>query len=104
MITKTYFFVAFRSEKENRKERNGKTAIFRIIEYVSGAGDVAEIVTDDDFACVGAEHAFTEHKYPVYKMSRRSLIKAMINGMPVRCDELTINNGSSDPRVSAIPL
>jgi hypothetical protein len=34
--------LSFQSEKEIRKERKGKTAIFRIIEYGSDAGDVVE--------------------------------------------------------------
>ena len=85
---------------EWKGERKGKITHVDLYEYVSDAGDVVvKIVTDDNYAGVGAEYAFIEYKYPGYKMKNQALIKVTINGDEAMCDELTVSNGDDEKRI-----
>lgn len=71
-----------------------------VIEFVSDTGEVVvKIVTDDNFAGVGAEYAFIRYKYPGYATKRQALTEASINGERVPCDELTVSDGNDEKRV-----
>jgi hypothetical protein len=85
---------------EWENERKGKINIVGIIEYETDNGEMlVKIVTDDNFAGVGAEYAFVEYKFPGYKVNRQALLQASINGMRIHCDELTISNGTDEKQI-----
>jgi len=83
-----------------RSERKGKMTNVDIFEYVTDAGEVlVKIVTDDNFAGVGAEYAFINHKYPGSSVTMQALLEATVNGVSIMCDELSISVGNEEKRV-----
>ena len=88
---------SFNVEPVKMLEVKQGNATIGVIVYESDIGDtIVKIVTDNHQLGVTAEYAFIEHQFPGYKMEMQSLTQIELNGVVVRCDEMTISNETDE--------
>jgi len=64
-----------------------------VIVFASDMGEmIAKIATDDHSLGVGAEYVLIRSIFPGYEIEKQALSVITINGVPTRCDVLTLHN------------